>query len=122
MAFSSKYFKLAEFQCHCGKCPPSEPSPDLVTRLDQVREAVGEPVVLSSAIRCKDYNDKVGGVGDSAHVLGQAADISVPDSTYRYKLLHPVVHRFQRYGIGKTFVHVDVSTTLDQHVAWTYYS
>ena len=43
--------------------------------LDPIREAWGEPIVVSSGYRCKELNTLVGGVKNSHHLLGCAADI-----------------------------------------------
>ena len=43
--------------------------------LDPIREAWGEPIVVSSGYRCKELNTLVGGVKNSHHMLGCAADI-----------------------------------------------
>ena len=43
--------------------------------LDPIREAWGEPIVVSSGYRCKQLNALVGGVKNSHHILGCAADI-----------------------------------------------
>ena len=42
-------------------------------------EVLGKPVVVSSGYRCKDLNKKVGGVENSQHLKGEAADIKVRD-------------------------------------------
>ena len=46
--------------------------------LDPIREAWGEPIVVSSGYRCKQLNTLVGGVKNSHHILGCAADITAP--------------------------------------------
>ena len=46
--------------------------------LDPIREAWGEPIVVSSGYRCKELNALVGGAKNSHHLLGCAADITVP--------------------------------------------
>ena len=46
--------------------------------LDPIREAWGEPIVVSSGYRCKELNALVGGVKNSHHMLGCAADITAP--------------------------------------------
>ena len=43
--------------------------------LDPIREAWGEPIVVSSGYRCKELNTLIGGVKNSPHMLGCAADI-----------------------------------------------
>ena len=46
--------------------------------LDPIREAWGEPIVVSSGYRCKELNTLIGGVKNSHHILGCAADITAP--------------------------------------------
>ena len=43
--------------------------------LDPIREAWGEPIVVSSGYRCKELNALVGGAKNSHHMLGCAADL-----------------------------------------------
>lgn len=43
--------------------------------LDPLREAWGQPIIVSSGYRCDALNKAVGGASSSQHRLGQAADI-----------------------------------------------
>ena len=43
--------------------------------LDPIREAWEEPIVVSSGYRCKELNTLIGGVKNSHHMVGCAADI-----------------------------------------------
>lgn len=43
--------------------------------LQPIREAWGQPIVVTSGYRCTKLNAIVGGVKNSQHILGQAADI-----------------------------------------------
>jgi hypothetical protein len=47
--------------------------------LDPVREAWGEPIIVNSGYRCERLNTLVGGVEDSQHLKGEAADITTGD-------------------------------------------
>lgn len=47
------------------------------TVLDPLREAYGKPITVTSGYRCKELNRAVGGVSNSQHVSGCAADITV---------------------------------------------
>ena len=84
---ASKYFSDAELMCHgadqgdcsCGEDTAYRVNPRLLELLDQLRENVGGPLELSCAYRCPAHNAAVGGVEYSQHVLGNAADIIVPD-------------------------------------------
>ena len=43
--------------------------------LDPLREAWGAPIIVTSGYRCAALNKAVGGVKNSQHLLGEAADI-----------------------------------------------
>src|SRR5262245_23582933 len=44
--------------------------------LDPLREAIGEAIKVNSAYRSPKLNEHIGGVPDSQHVRGEAADIA----------------------------------------------
>ena len=73
----SKNFKRSEFQCKCG-CGFAEVSQTLVNLLQEIRDHIDRSVVVHSGCRCEAHNKAVGGVSNSAHVAGEAADIYVP--------------------------------------------
>lgn len=62
--------------------------------LDPLREALGRPIVISSGYRSPAVNKAVGGASSSQHVLGQAADITVPGLT-----VAQVVATIRRLGL-----------------------
>ena len=45
--------------------------------LEPLRVAMGRPIRISSGYRCEKLNTAVGGVRNSQHLKGQAADISI---------------------------------------------
>lgn len=55
--------------------------------LDPMREAWGSALVVSSGYRCKKLNSAVGGVPNSAHLTGWAADIRPSDSRRTAKFI-----------------------------------
>lgn len=73
--------------------------------LDPAREKYGKPVVVNSGFRCPVHNTAVGGVYNSQHVSGQAADVHCDDNR---KLARIIVEagRFDQLIIYPTFVHV----------------
>ena len=74
-----------------------------------------------SGYRCKECNEIVGGVKNSAHLRGKAVDISVRTSGFRYRIIeHALRLGFQRIGIGRTIIHLDIDTSLPAHVTWLY--
>ena len=110
---SSKYFSDAELQCHGDGCCDGgayNVSPRLLELLDQLRENIGGPLNLSCAYRCPAHNAEVGGVPNSQHALGNAADILCPDwlSMGEFKWY---VEQLPFDGVGvydSGFIHVDV--------------
>jgi len=47
--------------------------------LEPLREFAGVPVIITSGYRCKELNRKVGGVANSQHLVGEAADLTISD-------------------------------------------
>ena len=46
--------------------------------LEPLRQHYGAPIRITSGFRCEALNKAVGGVGNSQHMDGEAADLSVP--------------------------------------------
>ena len=65
--------------------------------LDPIREVWGEPIVVSSGYRCKLLNALVGGVKNSHHILGCAADIIAGNRADHRKLFRLIV-KMQQEG------------------------
>ena len=74
-----RYFKEKEFACKCcGQLPPlaKENIEALVENvLNPARQRYGGPVLVNSGYRCARHNAAVGGVANSQHLRGEAADI-----------------------------------------------
>ena len=66
--------------------------------LDPIREAWGEPIVVSSGYRCKELNTLVGGVKNSHHLLGCAADI-IAGNKADHRRLFKLIQQMQREGM-----------------------
>ena len=111
-----RHFRREEFGCRCkGKCGgfPVEPDGELVKLLDDIREELGQPIFINSAIRCSEHNSAVGGVKNSQHLLGKAADIHAPGISPETLAAMAEKYLTGRGGIGvyDTFVHIDVRGT-----------
>ena len=113
----TKNFSRKEFICPC--CGKSAISMRLVNLLQDMREVVG-PICIDSGFRCEKYNSDslVGGMENSAHLRGLAVDVRVLTSSMRYDLLCMIPSRFRRFGVYKTWIHVDIDESLDQDVMW----
>lgn len=55
--------------------------------LQPLRAALGEPVVINSGYRSEKLNKYVGGVTNSKHLIGFAADIRVKTDTHAQKMI-----------------------------------
>ncbi len=96
--------------------------PEFVEMLDEARGLAGIPFRINSGFRTPEHNKKVGGVPNSSHLKGGAADISCLSTSARWKIVTAGMKAgFTRIGIGKTFVHLGLSPTKTQNVIWTYY-
>jgi uncharacterized protein YcbK (DUF882 family) len=114
-----KYFQLKEFACPC--CGANNIDRKFVELLDKIREQYGKPMYITSGYRCAAHNQAVGGVPESAHVDGVAADIGCSLAADRMRLVEIAIGEgFRRIGIAKTFIHLDISTTLPQNLIWLY--
>lgn len=95
-------------------------SDDIVYKLDRARDLYGNPIVITSGFRTEDQNDIAGGVKGSAHLTGQAADISAPDESFlREKLIWALgAAGFRRLGLYEKHFHVDVDHTKPFPAVW----
>ena len=81
----SPHFMLTEF-LNLGKYPDNLPTPQVLFNLkygcqyllEPARREVGA-IIVNSGYRNEAYNREVGGVRNSQHLLGQAADIRPKD-------------------------------------------
>lgn len=120
----SKYFTEDEMTCKCcGTLPENGMSGVLLDKLDQLRDLVGAPLSVSCMYRCPTHNAEVGGVPDSQHVQGTAADVQVPDGMTVDQLAELAVQAgFDGIGryYGGEFVHCDVRDNGDSPNAYTW--
>src|SRR3972149_1804632 len=118
------FFKAEEFLCKCGR-PECDAlryvHPDLIDKLNILREFLKVPLIITSGLRCEFRNRQEGGVKDSEHLVGEAVDIACTTSGERFRIAkYGPRAGFHRVGIGKTFVHLDLSPTKPQNVLWLY--
>ena len=102
-----KNFGLDEFKCKCG-CGHVEVNSDLLDLLQKARDVLG-PLMLTSAYRCPNHNDKVSSTGpEGPHTTGLAVDIHVSNSQHRKELIDYFTNKVSGLGIAKTFIHIDI--------------
>ena len=118
----SRDFSRKEFECKCG-CGFFKENPLLIATLQKIRDyanmkSLNEtdiPIFINSGCRCKDHNKAVGGVKNSRHLTGEAADIRIPGwdserllSFIKRMVLEDRIYVGYAYKIDDASVHVDV--------------
>jgi uncharacterized protein YcbK (DUF882 family) len=113
-------FNKSEFVCKCGCEMPEEVFLEiqkLACQLQHIRNFVRQSIKVTSAYRCKAHNKSIGGVSNSQHILGKAADIQVTDisSSEIYTTIDTLANNghILQGGLGKynTFTHYDIRKT-----------
>ena len=90
----SNHFTLEEF-INSKKYPDNKPTMQHVANLtygclmllEPAREAIGCPIIITSGFRNPRVNTLVGGVKNSQHLVGQAADIRPKDPAKFHRLV-----------------------------------
>jgi uncharacterized protein YcbK (DUF882 family) len=107
----AKHFRLSEFSCPC--CKRVMLHPLLLKKLIKLRGMIERPIYITSGYRCSAYNQKVGGVVNSYHLIGLAVDIKVKDISLIDLL--GICEEIGFAGIGfyekKNFLHLDIRPT-----------
>lgn len=126
----SKHFSKQELaRCfrangaRCKECPLKQPAdklPDgvegnLEALAEQVsepaRQRLGRPITVNSGYRCQVHNKTVGGVANSQHMKGEAADICCEDNERLAEIIEEngrfdQLIRYMRPNGSIRFVHV----------------
>jgi uncharacterized protein YcbK (DUF882 family) len=98
--------------------------PSALEMLDKARERSGLPFKINSGYRTPEHNKEIGGVEDSAHVRGYAADIDV--SGFSPAAVVNVLFSlysvgFRRIGLSwGSFIHADCDPLKDDPAFWDY--
>ena len=115
-------FSLKEFESKDGSKMPSDVYLNIVKLVGQLqflRDYTGRAITVNSGYRSPEYNAKIGGVKNSQHLLGKAADIRIeglkPAEVYR--LIDELIDMglMLQGGLGlyekRGFVHYDIRKT-----------
>lgn len=120
-----KYFKLSEFinsatakRLGIDNTPTFEIVDNLnrlADYLDGIRTKLGKPILVSSGYRCPMLNKAVGGVANSQHQKGLAADLICDDMKSLEKVLRETggfdqLIKEHRKGSKSFWFHVSVCT------------
>jgi hypothetical protein len=95
-----KYFNYSEFDSPDVQGSGQMMDKTLLQMLDEVRDILGEPIIITSGFRTPANNEAIGGVEGSSHTL---LEIGI-----------------NRIGIADNFVHIDIDKDKDPNVIWTY--
>lgn len=113
----TKNFHLNEFRSKDGAETPCEAQvnlKELALNLQVLRDSLKKPISITSGYRSPAHNARVGGVKNSQHVLGKAADIVIPGlrpvevAAKIEALIKEGKMKNGGVGIYPTFVHYDV--------------
>lgn len=123
----TKNFSKSEFACKCkaNPCGTDNISMELVNKLQLVRDEYGHTIAINSGCRCRYHNASIGSKETSSHIAsadkeGEASDLKCENSVDRFKLLSILFKHFERIGVRKDFIHVDIDLSKDQKVFWVY--
>ncbi|MBK8968603.1 MAG: peptidase M15 [Lewinellaceae bacterium] len=87
--------------------------------LDAAREEAGIPFRVNSGYRTAARNAAVGGVSNSAHLSGWAADIAAGTLEQKIRIVRAARGAgFNRFGIYSGFIHLDCDPGKSPNVAW----
>ena len=102
-------FDREEFECQCG-CGYDTVDIGLMAVLQNARDYFGVPFTVNSGCRCVSHNKAVGGSENSQHLIGRAADISMPLTVTPKELYDYLDNKYPKtlgLGLYDTFVHID---------------
>jgi len=105
-----RHFELKEFACkHCGQVKMDD---GFLVLLDELRDRVGHPIVISSGYRCPEHNCAVSTTGPNGpHTTGHAADLAVRGYVAKTVLRVASILPFTGIGVNQKgtsrFIHLD---------------
>jgi uncharacterized protein YcbK (DUF882 family) len=122
--FAGPNFTRHELECKCG-CG-AVPSSVLMMKLRELRERLGKPILITSAMRCPEHNERVAHTGENGpHTTGLAVDIACDGKT-AFDIIGIAIE-LDVCGIGVSlhgaskFLHLDwCGAPLPRPMVWSY--
>lgn len=119
-----QHFTLSEFDSPDEPGSGSKMHPAFLAKLDMARGRAGLAFRINSGYRTPEHNERVGGVPDSSHTKGRAADISLRDfsDAQKVRVIASLTKAgFNRIGISwNSFVHADDDPDKPGPAYWGY--
>jgi len=122
----TKNFTKEEFDCNDGSEMPINVYHNVVkvaNQLQVLREELKKPIHINSAYRSEEYNESIGGVKNSKHLLGKASDISIKGMSPLevYNTIERLIENGDMLqgglGLYDSFVHYDIR---GERARWDY--
>ena len=107
----SQHFSTLDMDCKCRRpeCKTTLVDPVLIIALEHLWKESG-PFQIDSGFRCQAHNKDVGGVSNSFHLKGMAADIK-SEQGYNGSAMSSYADRVPEIkGIGKAWAWIHVDT------------
>lgn len=84
----------------------------LVLNLDIARERAGVPFIITSGFRTEEENKAIGGVSNSAHLIGYAVDLRILNGNQTARMIEALLSiPFFEVVIEKDHIHVEMNLT-----------
>ncbi len=119
---------FSEKEMSCKHCGIQDMKIDFMNSLQELRRLFGKPLVISSAYRCPEYNNKISSSGlKGPHTTGKAVDILIFGKE-AYNLLNLAIDLGftgigvnQKGNIKQRFIHLDtINDELIRPNIWSY--
>lgn len=123
-----EFFTRNEFMCQCYRynnppfCDgfPVEPQEKMVRTVNEIRRRLGVPVTIvesgGSGVRCPRHNAAVGGVENSDHLTGNAADLHSEKSPEEMaRVAEEVMGHTGQIGIYSWGIHVGINPVYSRY-------
>lgn len=111
-------FNSNEFDCHCQDCKVTIIHPDLIIKLQKMRDEIGTKLSITSGYRCPNYQAQLRlrgyetAKGVSQHTKGMAADLTNGVANGAELESYAREASFKAVGVGKNWIHVDLRDDL----------